>query len=538
MLDSNEDIKKNGTFKLFVDSNQFVDAIQIHNPNHAINRPTFIRSSNRIDYILVTRDLLPFITKAGHYDFHQLFLSTDHRGIYMSLKTEHLFDSSEYDPTRIENRKLQLHKRDHVENYLKHLKKMFVENKFWERTLSLLKKFDECKEASTQKELIKTFDQMDREKTTYMLSAEKRLKPSSQTGLYEWSPLLEKAGRTFTYWKACHHLRSLNVPEPPSLKKIQQNLGILSTSNSKAYICHKYQSAKSNLKKIQQKAKEHQESHLHKLAEHYASTQNSTKATELKQIIRNEKIRNIAKKHRWYFMGNNHGNVPYLLVPKSNSTSDDQYEIIYDPPTIHHHLLQRNKSNLTKTKNTPFNSEPLNTMIGIDGENSAVDDILNGTFDTSNIDDPDLVAFIGNLKKAVSNKSHTTTPDLDPTITVEEFKKYLKKTRESTASSSSGLHYGHYIAGAESDFIITILLTFMQSPFQYGFTLTCWENSIHCMLQKETLPYLHRLQIVQLYEADFNSYMKIVIGRKLTYHAENHLLLGDQAHGNRPNRST
>ena len=78
----------------------------------------------------------------------------------------------------------------------------------------------------------------------------------------------------------------------------------------------------------------------------------------------------------------------------------------------------------------------------------------------------------------------------------------------------------------------------MQTPFQYGFTLTCWENSIHCMLQKEPLPYLHRLRIVQLYEADFNSYMKIVIGRKLTYHAEKHLLLGDQAHGNWPNCST
>ena len=43
---------------------------------------------------------------------------------------------------------------------------------------------------------------------------------------------------------------------------------------------------------------------------------------------------------------------------------------------------------------------------------------------------------------------------------------------------------------------------------------------------------------MQLYEADFNSYTKIVIGQKLTYHAEEHQIIGDQAHGNCPHCST
>lgn len=114
----------------------------------------------------------------------------------------------------------------------------------------------------------------------------------------------------------------------------------------------------------------------------------------------------------------------------------------------------------------------------------------------------------------------------------------MQKTRESTGFATSGLHYGHYIAGAESDFLANINLIFMQLPFQLGFHLSRWENSVHCMLQKELLPFLHRLQIIQLYEADFNIYMKMVFGRKLSNHAEAHHIIGDESHGNRPHRST
>ena len=74
-----------------------------------------------------------------------------------------------------------------------------------------------------------------------MLHAEKKSGLTAKKGIYEWSPILEKAGRTYTYWKARHHLRKLKLPIPPSLQNIQQELGILSTSNSINYIRHKKQ---------------------------------------------------------------------------------------------------------------------------------------------------------------------------------------------------------------------------------------------------------------------------------------------------------
>ena len=38
------------------------------------------------------------------------------------------------------------------------------------------------------------------------------------------------------------------------------------------------------------------------------------------------------------------------------------------------------------------------------------------------------------------------------------------------------------------------------------------------MLQKDDLPYIHRLQIIQLFEADFNGAMKIIYSRQLLWH--------------------
>lgn len=574
MTDSNKDVKANGPFKQFISSNQLADAVQHNNPLHA-QRPTYIRSKNRIDYILISEDLVPSITTAGHYDFHHLIQNTDHCGIYMSLKTAELFDHTELDPTRIEHRCLQLNKREVVNKYLKLLTTNFEENNFWDRMIAIVEKFKQSPDESTKNMLIKQFDKMDQEKTEYMLSAEKKAGIAPKTGIYEWSPRLEKAGKTYTYWKARHHLKSLGLSIPLSLQKIQKELQIISSSNTSNYIKYKYQQAKKDLKDVQKKAKEYRDQHLIELAQHYAEICNTTQEIELKQIMRNEKLRQMARKHRWYFKGHNLGNVPYLLVPNQQPlithelvhlccslliqrgisypwiqyhvssflkslliVPREEYEATYDSSTIHQYLLEKNYQNLRKTENTPFTTEPLSSILGPDGDSPAVDEILNGSFQHSSINDPDLKAFIRNLQRPVSKKTNAPIPLLDSTVTLEEWKAYLRKTRESTASASSGLHYGHYIACEESDFLSNILLTFMQLPFQYGFYLSRWENSLHCMIQKEPLPFLHRLWIVQMYEADFNSYMKIVIGRKLTYHAEEHQIVGDQSHGNRPNRST
>ena len=63
----------------------------------------------------------------------------------------------------------------------------------------------------------------------------------------------------------------------------------------------------------------------------------------------------------------------------------------------------------------------------------------------------------------------------------------------------------------------------MSTPFKYGFTLDWWKLSLHVMLQKETVPYIHRLRIIQLFEADYNGALKILARRLLANTEEHHL---------------
>ena len=53
------------------------------------------------------------------------------------------------------------------------------------------------------------------------------------------------------------------------------------------------------------------------------------------------------------------------------------------------------------------------------------------------------------------------------------------------------------------------------------------------MIQKLQVPYITKLRIVQLYEADFNTMLKYLLGYRLMQHIEKHGINGNQLYGSR-----
>ena len=121
---------------------------------------------------------------------------------------------------------------------------------------------------------------------------------------------------------------------------------------------------------------------------------------------------------------------------------------------------------------------------------------------------------------------------------IEQHREVFKKTCESTASSLSGIHYGHCIAACESDLLSKVNMIFMVVPFQVGLPLSRWTQSLHCMIQKVKKPYITKLRIVQLYEADFNTMLKHLLGKRLMSHSEENRINGHQLFGSRKVEST
>ena len=79
---------------------------------------------------------------------------------------------------------------------------------------------------------------------------------------------------------------------------------------------------------------------------------------------------------------------------------------------------------------------------------------------------------------------------------------------------------------------------FISFLFQYVFSLKRWSNLLHCMLEKKEKTYFDKLRIVQLFDVDFNSVLKLILERCLLYHGENQGIINSQTHGLRSGRTT
>eukprot|EP00957_Ditylum_brightwellii_P196311 14956477-Ditylum_brightwellii.AAC.1 len=96
--------------------------------------------------------------------------------------------------------------------------------------------------------------------------------------------------------------------------------------------------------------------------------------------------------------------------------------------------------------------------------------IIEGNFDsdlTKNI--PAVNYWIKNNIRQVA-----TADSININLTAEESKALLGKQSESTSSSLSGRHYGHYKVLINHEDILEMHCIMMTLPFQYGFTPSRW----------------------------------------------------------------
>ena len=113
-------------------------------------------------------------------------------------------------------------------------------------------------------------------------------------------------------------------------------------------------------------------------------------------------------------------------------------------------------------------------------------------------------------------------------ITKEKWQAKWKKTKEETSSSQSGLHFGHYIAGASSD-VISQYHAMKVSLAIGGLGLSRWSNGLSVMLEKlfgERL--VSKLRAILLMEADYNAANKILFGERMLDNVRKYKLMPEE----------
>jgi hypothetical protein len=75
---------------------------------------------------------------------------------------------------------------------------------------------------------------------------------------------------------------------------------------------------------------------------------------------------------------------------------------------------------------------------------SNIEDMLNGLFEPWEGASEHTIQWIKALKR-------TVTEPIDTSTTIDDYMNYYKRMKENTASSPSGLHYGHYKSLAKQE---------------------------------------------------------------------------------------
>jgi hypothetical protein len=96
----------------------------------------------------------------------------------------------------------------------------------------------------------------------------------------------------------------------------------------------------------------------------------------------------------------------------------------------------------------------------------------------------------------------------------------FRKWHESTSTSPSGRHLGHYRSLIQHSVLLDCFIKFLNIAISNGIAVPHWSNATNVMIEKDQgQPRTHRLRIIHLFEADMNVFLKLQWGHRLVRRA-------------------
>ena len=499
---------------------------------------THDRGSTCIDLIATSIGLPEgTIKRIGFAPFYTN-IYTDHRGIYVDLDSNKLFNSTRPDTTRSIFKRFTTRHIPKCDRYLKKLEELLENAKMFKKIdelekdlLDTARQKEGCKD---KEELIKRCKTLFEKVTQFMICSEKKSGPLPYRDGFPDSPQLRQAAFQVVRLKKYLRLISLDIlqGDEAERKKAKNDL----------------KAAMITLREAQKSSHMLRQEFLCELAEK-RSRQWKMKAVEALEIIReSERSQQMHRKHRRFMKPGNMGTLRSLLIPApitgivNNVKDPSTYTEVGDAATMFDILLRKNYNHLLLSQHSMFSKGPILDKCGWYGEGKGIEEILNGMLDCDEIGKsyPEFglegVEFLRALRYEKNEKGKVPEP-FKWVFGVEQYKEIFNHTKEATACGPSGLHMSHWKAACERDSIARIHAFFIWAAFEYGFTYERWESSWHCMIQKLKQPLLPKLRIVQLFEGDFNAGLKYLIGRKLMRHMNDNKLHDPETFGSRSGKT-
>jgi hypothetical protein len=312
------------------------------------------------------------------------------------------------------------------------------------------------------------------------------------------------------------------------------------------------QQAQRDLKEIEREASELRTQHLKDLLTQSELSSGEQKVKKRLQIlIRAHRQKQHFQKLKKIFKPQNAGGLSYILVPKDfriedypyDSAKVEEWDPVHDHDELQNMLQLRNIRHFGQAHDTPFTKSPLDRLKW-QANSMEAKEIIEGSIPTSFISDN---PFTNRIINYIAQRE--SLPEIDTFISPDQYCRGIRKWRESTSTSPSGNHLGlrRIITYPVNDYdldearkqIMKAQTDIINIPIQAGFSPKRWKTVVNAMLEKlPGKPYLHKLRVIHILEADYNLALKEIFGRRLLWNCEKYDRLGDIQDGFRKGRST
>ena len=255
------------------------------------------------------------------------------------------------------------------------------------------------------------------------------------------------------------------------------------------------------------------------------------------ELIAHEESRETFKLLRQRIKPSNRGQLKSLWIAvdeNGNYVKDStNKQILTDRDTIHTELLRRNAIHLSQASQTPFAKGSFKKRLKWDGTGPLTTDILTGDLLNQKRYSEALQLYLESIQVKDLRKLNI----IRPTLSLEEYYSFWKKKRETTVTSPFGLHIGHYKAALLKASILEVHRVLLVIPFQTGMVPSRWRKTVQTMLEKEPgTPWIHRLRIIELFDAQANAGFQIFVGRHMIRHAVQQGELSEESFGSTPGK--
>ena len=490
------------------------------------------RRGNTIDHVLASRKAASCVTKYGMLPLEEDM--SDHRPQMVEIDIKTLLGTRDVDSRAAGNRRLQSNDVKATERYVEELRKYCSDHRIGER----IKKWEENVEKGEwdEREMRKRYEAVDRDMYRGCISAEKKA-VVRERGEFPWSRVLNEALCRVKYWKlrrremeGVEHNEAMKTSLREMLQIGEEVDETLETVRTQLSMAQK------DLEMARKEAPKNRVAFLDELATKYAVENRLDKEVAVREILKHEETREVyqeigaALKPRW------EGQLEKVWIPEDDSVPRREYklkEVVDKPKDLFRRLLGRNEKHLGQAKNTPFAHGRYRKKLKKDGSGKFVDAILAGEADTKKMD-----KWIAEYVKGLASGDMRAVEKVTVEVELAEYQQFWRKKRETTATSPFGLHIGHYKAVLGEEDLLEIQRWLMVTPYTHGFVPKRWRSTVQLMLEKDTgTPWITRLRIIELFDAQVNAGLQIYIGRRMVKAAMKMNMLHPAAYGSIPGRT-